>query len=802
MKLLRIEVQDFRALTGIAVVDGLGDGLTVLAGDNEEGKSTLLNAIRTVLFERHKVGGAVADAMQPFGSKVRPKITLDFEIKAKRYRLTKAFCTQPMARLTTPDGQFNGSEAESRVEALLNTKTPSRGASQAEHQGVWGLLWVEQGRGFDALDVAPRTQQTLRETLERHIGRVLAGSYGEALVEATMERKALYFDKLGRPRGDFRKLSMQVQELERDLEACDEQLTAYNQQVEQLDQTLIVQKTLVAQGALESAQRRLAKAQAAADKVNVLRQSLKEADADAALKRAHADKSRAIFDSRQSNKAQLERLQQQAVALQDSLAQKKVAFADADSRLSAHKQTREQATRTHQAALAAQREVVASFVVDNKSVQELMRLQNDLEAAQARLDAASVLLEFALGSQPVHIDGTEVPGRVRVDRPTELHIGDLGTITVHPGDDVLQQRRARRQQAHDALTDALGRLGLQSVDEAEALLAEREQAYQQLVDIERNENCDTAQAVSEASAMVDATSAEYERARLELAEAEAEVRATAEHLQSIKQPDLDVDASVVEASAAEFEQARRVLQQTQAELSAMDPERIETELSDATEECDALQTTAGQLQRKVDDLRLSLTASGRAGLGETREDTLVMLAKLRAELQKMTRDARAARLLADTLQDCAEAARGNLLDPVYSRVQPYLMQLLAESKLRVDEALNIVGLDRGERTEPFENLSVGTREQVAVLTRLALSDLLLEDGHPAPVLLDDALVYSDEKRFAQMKQILKDAATRHQILIFTCRPSDWADVGRVIQLSDSRIVEEETVIVTVAKHAR
>jgi len=75
MQLRSIEVKDFRKLSHVAVHD-LKDGLNVVVGDNEAGKSTLLAALRAVLFERHRVGGAVAERMLPYGQSVRPEITV------------------------------------------------------------------------------------------------------------------------------------------------------------------------------------------------------------------------------------------------------------------------------------------------------------------------------------------------------------------------------------------------------------------------------------------------------------------------------------------------------------------------------------------------------------------------------------------------------------------------------------------------------------------------------------------------------------------------------------------------------
>ncbi len=72
---------------------------------------------------------------------------------------------------------------------------------------------------------------------------------------------------------------------------------------------------------------------------------------------------------------------------------------------------------------------------------------------------------------------------------------------------------------------------------------------------------------------------------------------------------------------------------------------------------------------------------------------------------------------------------------------------------------------------------MGTQEQIAVLVRLAFAELLVEQGHPATVVLDDALVFSDDRRIARMFDILTMAARNVQIIIFTCREQLFEDLG-------------------------
>jgi len=71
--------------------------------------------------------------------------------------------------------------------------------------------------------------------------------------------------------------------------------------------------------------------------------------------------------------------------------------------------------------------------------------------------------------------------------------------------------------------------------------------------------------------------------------------------------------------------------------------------------------------------------------------------------------------------------------------------------------------------ESCGDLSRGTQEQLAILTRLAFADLLLEDGAPISLILDDPLVYSDDVRLEVMTNMLLEASRRMQVILLTCR---------------------------------
>jgi hypothetical protein len=69
-----------------------------------------------------------------------------------------------------------------------------------------------------------------------------------------------------------------------------------------------------------------------------------------------------------------------------------------------------------------------------------------------------------------------------------------------------------------------------------------------------------------------------------------------------------------------------------------------------------------------------------------------------------------------------------------------------------------------------EQISVGTREQLSTLYRLSLAEYL-----GSTIVLDDQLVQSDDNRMDWFRALLVEKARNFQILVFTCRPSDYLE---------------------------
>lgn len=77
--------------------------------------------------------------------------------------------------------------------------------------------------------------------------------------------------------------------------------------------------------------------------------------------------------------------------------------------------------------------------------------------------------------------------------------------------------------------------------------------------------------------------------------------------------------------------------------------------------------------------------------------------------------------------------------------------LLDEASITFDDTTLLPKtLGRNGLDEDITFLSGGVREQLAILTRLAFARLLAKGGNTVPVILDGALVYSDDDRIERM----------------------------------------------------
>jgi uncharacterized protein YhaN len=883
MRFRRIAVRNFRKLAAPVVIDGLGDGVTVIAGNNEEGKSTLLQAIRTGLFERHNLGGRALEAMQPFGSSVRPEVQLDLEINGQLYVINKGFAQKPSARLTMPGGTVEGAAAEERLAELLTFRVPSRGESKPDDQGVLGLFWLEQGRGLEGLSLGETGRSTLRTSLVQEVGDILGGTRGRKLLEAARSKRDALFTGKSKPRGDLAAAIDEAAAAAARVAELEGERRAYDGEIDELTRVRRELAYIEVEQVLDKAQGALTRVQEQAEAIEAIRRQEEAAIQEVGLAQAQLENARERWALRQSTIETVERHGRATQAAKTALATLEAHTPDIGRRVGAQEAALEAAveksgtaearvslsqTKARAGALdkeiaelarrlvevdklaaqrkAAQERLVASKV-DQRTFERLQALESAVREARAALGAVATRIRFAPSAdQAVRRDGEVVPGDVtEVLEATRFVLDGFGAVDVEPGASDLAGRQARLKAAEHALDKMLRSAGIDNVDAAKADLLRRTEAETESNEakrligayapegfealkassaaaIEERAHLEEASSASgadnvgspdvEARALVAARAAE-ETARKALEkgreEQHAHVTLLAIGKQSLKaanetweagKSDLEITRTQVSDAdlAARLENGRTVFgeadrrrMEVAKQIADANPEEVQLRQAQAKAALQSVELDQRRLRDTAIGLESKLTALGKSGIGELLEDMRGQEAQAATRRDRLQADAEAWELLVETLSIAERDAKEAFLEPVIKRVDPFLRLLMPEARITLDEeTLEITGVARDGREEPYGTLSIGTREQLSVLVRLAFAVYLQEKGVPAAVILDDALVYADDDRFERMQLALRKAAATVQILILTCRARDWRQFEAPIRrLGDGRKTE-------------
>jgi len=866
MKLRRIEVKDFRKL-GHVVIDDLGDGLNVIVGDNEAGKSTLLAALRAALFERHRVGGAAAAAMQPYNQSVRPEVALEFERGGVIWRLRKAFCQRQEAELSGNGERYTGDVVEDKLAEMFGfTPSSSGGTKPQEHHGVFGLLWVEQGMSHRQLGVGGGRNH-LASALEREIGQVTGGERGRALLTAAEARRDQFWDKRGNPRGDFKSLAGRIEDDRQQLADLKRQMAEHDERVNRLAGIQNILARYQRDDTLEVARKRAAAARETLAAVSGLEEALRAAEsaveraklrheaavarnatrqkliADLAAEIGALEASRSARDEATAALAKLEALAMQATArLEEVIQTERIAkarlrgmeqaiahrqAAQAVERLTGQLKLAEEADAARRKALA----LVQGATLTAEDVAALEKLERGVEQARTRLEAASVRITLhPSAGQGAQVSGKAAGAELSLSRDTVLVLEGYGEIGIHPGGGTEELARAT-DQATQALENALRRLGLADIAAARETLRQQDAARSEVkthgatvaalapngIEALRQELARNALLAEggEGEACEPADIETTRRASIEievqLRGAEAELRERRGAVEAARR-DLAVlneRVSVAEVRCArqreelasaraaaddrpleeEVEREQQALQSAvtardaaRASLASADPEAKQIALKQAEQSEREIEIDIRKLDGQKREIEAELRALGKDGLGEKLAMLEGQIVAAEAKLKAMTLEAEAARLLHTTLADAQRETKDRWLAPVRERSAPYLRLIQADSDIVLhDETFEIEQLVRNGVAEPFGALSVGAREQIAVITRIALADILREAGQEACIVLDDALVNTDEARLERMHLVLGKAAQNQQVLILTCRERDFLQLGAPIR---------------------
>jgi len=149
------------------------------------------------------------------------------------------------------------------------------------------------------------------------------------------------------------------------------------------------------------------------------------------------------------------------------------------------------------------------------------------------------------------------------------------------------------------------------------------------------------------------------------------------------------------------------------------------------------------------------------------------LAACEADEARLTRARDAAVLARVTIEKCKDEVHRNFAPHLNALAGPALAEITAGRYTEVsvdpkDFALR-VRAPENSATVDMGKLSSGTQEQLYLSLRAATAQALGKEDERVPLLLDDALAHSDERRLAAAVRHLAQISHRQQVLLFTQR---------------------------------
>jgi uncharacterized protein YhaN len=155
----------------------------------------------------------------------------------------------------------------------------------------------------------------------------------------------------------------------------------------------------------------------------------------------------------------------------------------------------------------------------------------------------------------------------------------------------------------------------------------------------------------------------------------------------------------------------------------------------------------------------------------------IRLERIEHENQALFRQTAVAKCLFESMREERDNARRAYVAPLKEKIENLGRLVFNDTfEVEISDELRIESrTSKGVRI-PFDSLSGGTKEQLSLIFRLACSIMVANDGG-APFIMDDALGYTDPERLQLMGAVLAKAAKECQVIIFTCVPDRYNNIG-------------------------
>ena len=211
MRIKSIRVEKCRILDAPVTIKNLGGGITIIGGNNETGKSTLLDVIRASFFVVQKLEGVGSDA----------RAEIRFESDGISFQLVRQLADKTI-QLTEERGV-----SEEKGETL--SADPARGklfkclgvekSGQKGGNELLGIFWVQQNR---IIPSDKKAEEEKSSVIRRQMRMIYGGLHGSMIIERVKElddgEKGFFNKKNRAPKGELKEYQTRLETAEEELQ--------------------------------------------------------------------------------------------------------------------------------------------------------------------------------------------------------------------------------------------------------------------------------------------------------------------------------------------------------------------------------------------------------------------------------------------------------------------------------------------------------------------------------------------------------------------------------------------------------
>ena len=454
---------------------------------------------------------------------------------------------------------------------------------------------------------------------------------------------------------------------------------------------------------------------------------------------------------------------------------------------------------------------------------------DDLARDKALMASPQLAIEHLADGVSLRIDGADLDVPIGTTNQRRVHgelvmeMGEAWRVRISPTSEVMTLGNDA-EKAHQTVVSQLEDLGVASLEQAESRLAERRvmethiSSWREHLEEEQGEvTIQELEAMAERTTeTVSITAAEAQKLEEEAVAAANEARTAQRQadnrLRTVEERHVEAHEKVFRANidaektaetvtrlSTELTAARKITSdealtetlttaqeqarltqaeadRAQAALAERNPEQVHTEAEGTRV---ALTTARDRLEnniRRRAELNGQLQGLGRQQR-QTEVDSLTIKEhQLARRVTGLEQRARSAKLLYQTLAAHLEHVRQSYVAPFTTQIDRIGRGVFGqELHVEIDSTLSVVARQlNGSRLE-WDQLSSGAREQLGLIVRLAAARLIDPDDG-VPVILDDALVYSDPVRVRHVLAEVAQSAQTSQIVVFTSAPERYDSV--------------------------